>query len=73
MKKLSLKIETKTFDIKVEDGFADFLGKDLKVLKRCTIKDLLTSYLQKSYELYSLEKKVDKFIENNSSNRTLHG
>ena len=73
MKKVTIKIETKQFDLKMEDEFADFLQKDLQIFskKRFFIKDILTAYLQKSHELYLLEKKLNNFISKNKLDFTL--
>ncbi len=67
MKKIRIKIENKIFDIGIRDEeFASFLENDLSNLNIKNVKSLLSSYVKKSYELYSLEKKLKNFMDKNS-------
>ncbi len=63
MKKIQVKIENRVFNISVDEEFASFLEKDLQTLLDASVKDLLSLYLQKSYEIFSAEKKINNFLE----------
>ena len=63
MKKIQVKIENRVFNISVDEEFASFLEKDLQTLLNASVKDLLSLYLQKSYEIFSAEKKINNFLE----------
>ncbi len=63
MKKIQVKIENRVFNISVDEEFASFLEKDLQTLLNASVKDLLSLYLQKSYEIFSAEKKINNFLK----------
>ncbi len=63
MKKIQVKIENRVFNISVDEEFASFLEKDLQTLLDASVKDLLSLYLQKSYEIFSAERKINNFLE----------
>ncbi len=64
MKTVQIKIENKIFDVKLEeDEFASFLEQEIKNVNMKTVKDLLSSYIKKSYEVYVAEKKLKKALE----------
>ncbi len=63
MKKIQVKIENRVFNISVDKEFASFLEKDLQTLLNASVKDLLSLYLQKSYEIFSAEKKINNFLK----------
>ncbi len=67
MKKIQVKIENRVFNISIDEEFASFLEKDLQTLLNASIKDLLSLYLQKSYEIFSAEKKINNFLEKEKS------
>ncbi len=63
MKKIQVKIENRVFNVSVDEEFASFLEKDLQTLLNASVKDLLSLYLQKSYEIFSAEKKINNFLK----------
>ncbi len=71
MKKIEVKIENRIFKVSVEEEFASFLQEDLQTLFECSVKDLLSLYLQKSYEIFSAEKKLNKFLEKEDLNKNI--
>jgi len=63
VKKLSISISAKRYDISISEEFAPVFEKELE--KTFTkgnndIKTLLSAYVQKSYEKFLLEKEIDK-------------
>ncbi|NPA81005.1 MAG: hypothetical protein GXO31_00145 [Epsilonproteobacteria bacterium] len=65
MKKIRIKVENRVFDITLEEDFASFLKNELDVLSSCDIKTLLSLYFERSYEIFSTQKKLDDFIKKN--------
>ncbi len=64
MKTVQIKIENKIFDVKLEDDeFASFLEREIKRSDIKSVKDLLASYIKKSYEIYTAEKRLKKALE----------
>lgn len=61
-KKVTLKFGGSSFDIDLEEGFAQSLEPELKDLFQSNsnndIKALLQAYIAKSYELYELKKEI---------------
>lgn len=64
MKKVTLSIAGKSYDISIEDEFASVFEKEIeetfKNHGKSDIKTLLRAYVKKSYENYLLEKKIEK-------------
>ncbi len=66
MKKLSISIAAKRYDISVSEEFASIFEKELEetfTKGNNDIKTLLSAYVQKSYEKFLLEKEIDKINE----------
>ncbi len=64
MKKLTITISSRDYDISLEDDFAEFFQNDLsRYLNQHNAidpKDLLTAYVQKCYECYEQRSSIDK-------------
>jgi hypothetical protein len=61
--KIRLKINGKTFDLDLDNDFASFLIEDLsKNLNKenISIKDLLSAYVRKNYELHQFNLKIQE-------------
>ncbi len=66
MKKLSISIAAKRYEISVSEEFASNFEKELEetfTKGNNDIKTLLSAYVQKSYEKFLLEKEIDKINE----------
>ena len=67
MRKLTIKIEGKEYDIQLQDDFAksleEELDKELSPYHNNTSKDLLQAYLKKCYDCHLLEKKMRKILK----------
>ncbi len=67
MRKVTIKIEGKEYDVQLQDDFARSLEEELQ--KRLpphashTIKDLLQAYLKKCFDCYVLEKKMQELLK----------
>ncbi len=67
MKKLTISIAAKRYDISVSDEFADEFAREIE--KTFTkegnndIKTLLSAYVKKSYEKFLLEKEISSISE----------
>ncbi len=63
MKKVSITIASKDYNITLEDEFAKFFEKDLKRFvsegHSMDIKDLLSAFVQKSYESFQQGKSIE--------------
>ncbi|MCK9257025.1 MAG: hypothetical protein M0P02_03020 [Sulfurospirillaceae bacterium] len=68
MKKVTISVASKDYTITLEDAFADYFTKDLEKLlgskKGFDIKELLTAFVQKSYENYRLESNLNSVVMN---------
>jgi len=63
MKKIKIKINSRIFNLELEDDFADFLHSELQEnlhRENNSIKDLLGAYINKNYELYEVTKKLQE-------------
>jgi len=62
MKKVTITVASKDYTITLEDAFANSFAKDLEVYlgkkKGLDTKELLTAFVQKCYENYTLEQKL---------------
>jgi len=61
MSKIKLKINNKLFNLELEEDFAVFLANELNNnlnKENSSIKDLVSAYINKNYELYQLSKKA---------------
>jgi len=66
VKKLTISIAAKRYDISVSDEFAKEFEKELEetfIRGNNDIKTLLSAYVKKSYEKFLLEKEIDKISE----------
>jgi len=67
MKKISITVAGKTYDINVDDAFAELLGeslkKDLNIDGNNSLKTLLEAYLKKNYECFQMEKKLTDLLK----------
>ena len=66
MKKLTVSIAAKRYDISVSEEFAAVFEKELAetfTKGNNDIKTLLSAYVKKSYEKFLLEKEIDKISE----------
>lgn len=67
MKKISLKVAGKTYDINIEDRLAkrllDAIKKDLNIEGNNSVKSLLEAYLKKNYELFLMQKRLDEILK----------
>ena len=66
MKKLTISIAAKRYDISVSEEFASVFEKELEetfTKGNNDIKTLLSAYVKKSYEKFLLEKEIDKMNE----------
>ena len=66
MKKLTVSIAAKRYDISVSEEFASIFEKEIEetfVKGNNDIKTLLSAYVKKSYEKFLLEKEIDKISE----------
>ena len=67
MKKISITISGKTYDINVDDAFAQQLEnaikEDLNIEGNNSIKALLEAYLKKNYKCFQMEKKISSIIK----------
>lgn len=70
MKKITISITSKNFDITLEDGFAIFFENEISTLfkkNNIDIKDLLGAFVQECYLRYKHEesdKQIIKSLEN---------
>ncbi len=63
MKKIKVKINSRIFNLELEDDFADFLHSELQEnlnRENNSIKDLLGAYINKNYELYEVTKRLQE-------------
>ena len=67
MKKISITVAGKTYDINVDDNFADRLSKklkdDLNIEGNNSVKTLLEAYLKKNYECFLMEEKIENLLK----------
>ncbi|WP_281951445.1 hypothetical protein [Nitrosophilus kaiyonis] len=67
MKKISITISGKTYDINVDDAFANLLEnaikEDLNIEGNNSVKTLLEAYLKKNYECFKLKKKLTELLK----------
>ncbi|WP_200762667.1 hypothetical protein [Nitrosophilus alvini] len=67
MKKISLTIAGKTYDINLDDAFAgkllEELEKEFNLEGNNSVKTLLEAYLKKNYECFQSEKKLQELIK----------
>ncbi len=66
MKKLTISIAAKRYDISVSEEFATIFEKELEetfIKGNNDIKTLLSAYVKKSYEKFLLECEIDKMNE----------
>ena len=67
MRKISIKIENRKYDISVEedivDEFEKSISKDLNIAGNNSIKDILEAYLKKNYEVVILKKRINKLLK----------
>jgi len=66
-KRIGLDIGGRRFDLDVEDDFAVFLEKkmaqDFDIEANNDLKFVLQAYVKQIHELYTLEKKLEKILE----------
>jgi len=66
--KVSLTLNTRRYDIDVEEDFSHFLnakmGEDFEVDGNNDLKLLLEAYVRTNFSLYTQENKIKKLIEN---------
>jgi hypothetical protein len=63
MSKIKLKVNNKLFNLELDEDFATFLADDLIThlsKENNSIKDLVSAYINKNYELFQLHKKVQE-------------
>lgn len=62
MKKVTITVASKDYTITLEDAFANSFAKDLELYlgkkKGLDTKELLTAFVQKCYENYTLEQEL---------------
>ena len=67
MRKVTIKIEGKEYDIELDEAFALALEEELKENlppnANNSIKSLLQAYLKKCYDCYLLEKKLQNILQ----------
>ena len=67
MKKITISVAGKMYDINVDDAFADLLSeslkKDFNIDGNNSIKILLEAYLKKNYECFQTEKKLINLLK----------
>ncbi|WP_187647286.1 hypothetical protein [Nitrosophilus labii] len=67
MKKISVTVAGKTYDINIEDALADELieamSKDLNMDGNNSVKALLEAYLKKNFEYFLMEKKLHELLK----------
>ncbi len=67
MSKLSVQVGAKDFDIKVDKDFFAFFEKDFKKIfkdkRNIDIKELLSAYVQKTYNEYKNNIEIKEIIE----------
>jgi len=67
MKKISITVAGKTYDINVDNEFAALLEesikKDLKIDGNNSVKNLLEAYLKKNYECFMMEKRLSELLK----------
>ncbi|BCD67462.1 hypothetical protein [Nitratiruptor sp. YY09-18] len=67
MKRVTIKIEGKEYDINLKNDFAQALEteleKELPPYENNSIKELLQAYLKKCYDCYVLEQKLQKLLK----------
>ena len=67
MSKLSLQVGAKDFDIMLDADFYDFFINDFKKIfddkRNIEIKELLSAFVQKSYDNYQDSKKIKQLLE----------
>ena len=68
MRKVTIKIDGKPYDINLKEEFAKSLEaeleKELPPYHNNSTKDLLESYLKKCYDCYVLEQRMQKLLQN---------
>ncbi len=67
MRKVTIKIDGKAYDINLKEDFAksleEELEKELPPYHNNSTKDLLNSYLKKCYDCYVLEQKIENLLK----------
>jgi len=65
--KIGLDIESRRFNVDVQEDFADFLQdqmeQDFYVEGKNEVQKVLQAYVRKTHDLYELEKKMQKLLE----------
>lgn len=66
-RKITLTVNGSRFDIDLEEGFADYVEKELEksfnIHGNNDIKTLLQAYVKKNYELYEAEKALKNMMK----------
>ncbi|MBS4234930.1 hypothetical protein [Campylobacter vulpis] len=72
LKQVIINISAKDFVIKCSDEFADFLEDDIALLsngtKKMELKSFVDAFVKKSYQNYTLQKKLQKLIKTMNEN-----
>jgi hypothetical protein len=61
MAKIKIKVNNKLFNLELEDAFANFVRTDLDrtlAKENNSIKELLSAYINKNYELFELTNRL---------------
>ncbi|MDR2342523.1 MAG: hypothetical protein LBD84_05760 [Campylobacteraceae bacterium] len=68
MRKITISIAAKSFDITLEDGFADFFEMEvvrlLKNKNSIEIKDILGAFIQECHDRFEMQKTERELISN---------
>lgn len=67
IKEITLNVNAKDFLIRCAQDFAEFLEADIDLLsngsKKIELKEFVNSYITKSYELFKIQKQLNKLIK----------
>ena len=65
MKKITISISGKDYDISLDDDFAKYFEVELHKLNNgvCDVKTILNAFIEKSYENFLITKKTTEIME----------
>jgi len=66
IKQVIINVSAKDFNIKCSEEFADFIEADIDLIskgsKKIELKQLVESYIKRSYDYYTLQKELKKLL-----------